>query len=61
MAAKQLAFLLSLSLCLQLNLTHLQEVMCKDNSLNSVLLIFFKVRQELEKFTSQSREAWRYL
>ena len=54
MAAKQLAFLISLSLCLQLNLTHLQEVMCKDNSLNSVLLIFFKVRQVLEKFTSQS-------
>ena len=61
MAAKQLAFLLSLSLCFQLNLTHLQEVMCKDNSLNSVLLIFFKVRQVLEKLASQSREAWRYL
>lgn len=61
MAAKQLAFLISLSLCLQLNLTHLREETCKDDRLNSVLLIFFKVRQVLEKLTSQSREAWRYL
>ena len=52
MAAKQLAFLISLSLCLQLNLTYLRDVTCKDDSLNSVLLIFFKVWQVLEKLTS---------